>query len=700
METSGVSVLLYRRSKPQGKVRRRVQDLRIPSSSCYDFIAGRPALDLSHNESARLAVDSLLSRGLEGYHEVLNAEGEVDFLSAPEKTYILENGRDGITADPGASDDGDKELGSLFAGSQSATQRSAVSTDRDPTLTDVKPVKTEPVLDKPNVEVYLQSDTRAACMKDLVREFIRKAGMALAIVMDKFSDVELLCDLLEASRKRNVSVHLLLDHLNLNLFVNMWQDLKLDSKSFPKLSVRSVDGQTYCAKTGRKLTGHITESFIITDWTEVLTGSYSFSWLSWQVHRSLAVLVKGSGVTPFHQEFLRLYSSSRPVPGFVTFITVPHTLPLYTTLHAAQNTNTDASKSRLSPTTTTCHKVWNQNAQNAQTKAQMHEEPLQLYPKPLVQSVGKSKHAVGAVLTQHGASVEPLEKNAAPIQSHSNPLSLTNVSHVQSQLTSLTINTTSEKHARAPESIPVHTASPTRGQHRIVSFQSTVGTNLEHHHVGAEGLVFWQRNRNRLTEPSGIAAGLDTKRRQWHYSLKYNFLSDYHKELPPSTTQQKQAKTGPWFPLSHQRGPTSGFQTNMSSLGTRRQDQPQRHHQPSLQANPTTEAPGSKSTSSAMGACLKPQLQSNSKLFSPGTGAILHLQPHTSQQGRLNWMTQSRTERPRPVARHSSFNTTYGTGQTTDRQADLRLYHRSRNTSLGRSKSMTDKHSASLNPNI
>lgn len=96
MDDSSVSVLWYRRSKPLGKVRRRVQDLRIPfsSSSYYDFIASRPTLDLSHNESARLAVDSLLSRGLEGYHKVLNAEGEVDFLSEPEKIYIVENGKD------------------------------------------------------------------------------------------------------------------------------------------------------------------------------------------------------------------------------------------------------------------------------------------------------------------------------------------------------------------------------------------------------------------------------------------------------------------------------------------------------------------------------------------------------------------------------------------------------------------------------
>lgn len=154
------SVLWYKRLKPQGKVRRRVQDLRNPSSSYLDFIASRPTLDLSHNESARLAADSLLSRGLEGYHEVLNAEGEVDFLSELEKMYILQNGNDGTsvcecfcpdltpvhcrkrenggcrfmqrfvlhTADPGASDDLSE---TLSADSQSATKNPATSTNSD-----------------------------------------------------------------------------------------------------------------------------------------------------------------------------------------------------------------------------------------------------------------------------------------------------------------------------------------------------------------------------------------------------------------------------------------------------------------------------------------------------------------------------------------------------------------------------------------
>ena len=95
MDPSSVPTVCYRWSKPLGKMKRRVQDIRIPSSSCCDILASRPALDLSHNESARLAADSLLSRGLEGYHEMLDAEGEVDFLSKLEKGYILEHGTDG-----------------------------------------------------------------------------------------------------------------------------------------------------------------------------------------------------------------------------------------------------------------------------------------------------------------------------------------------------------------------------------------------------------------------------------------------------------------------------------------------------------------------------------------------------------------------------------------------------------------------------
>ncbi len=446
----------------------------------------------------------------------------------------------------------------------------------------------------------------------------------------------------------------------------------------------------------------------------------SFSWLSWQVHRSLAVLSKGSMVIPFHQEFHRLYSSSKPVPGFVTYITVPQTLPPHTTLHAAQRDNTEVSMSKSSQAKTMCHGTWIEDAQNiptktstlilcnpqspetecskestqpvhrADTSAQMHEES----PNPVVQlgalacvSVEKS-----TVWLQHGAqtSVEPLEKNQNQIQSDSNLLSQGHISHVQSQLASLTVTTAAEKNTMVQESNRLHTASPTQAQHRTVCYQSPFRTNSNlEHNVVTEGLFFHQRNTHRLLKPLGFAACTNAHRQQRYSSLhskqKVDFPADYPKILSPSTSQQ-QAKTNILFPLAQTRGHISGLQIKTSCLESRKQDHPNTLHQLPLQLQATTEAPGAKSSLTAVSAFLQTQLQADSKLLSPCVGARIHIQAKTSPQvkppPRLNWMPQSRAARPRPPARHSCFNTIYGTGQ------------QAINTSLGRSKSVNYRHSA------
>ncbi|XP_059423093.1 protein FAM83A-like [Carassius carassius] len=165
-------------------------------------------------------------------------------------------------------------------------------------------------------------------MKDMLRELIRQATKVLAIVMDTFSDVEIFCDILEAIRKRNVSVYLLLEYTNLQLFQDMCENLKINKSHLTRMSIRSVQGETYCAKSGRKFTGQMKEKFIIVDCTKVLVGSYSLTWLSWQVHRSLAVLFKGSGVKPFDLEFRRLYAISEPIPGFTCHTSDPGDLCL------------------------------------------------------------------------------------------------------------------------------------------------------------------------------------------------------------------------------------------------------------------------------------------------------------------------------------------------------------------------------------
>lgn len=169
MDTSSASSVWYRAPKRVGKLKQRIQDLRIPSFSHSEFITSRPSLDLSHNESARLATDCLLNQGVEGYQGMLNTEGEVDFLSNAEKNYIKENVRDANTGmfvlcifitlgcyffvsasqsccflllflhtvDSSLSDDDETELQNSHADSQSPTLHPAMSTNSDTTAADL-----------------------------------------------------------------------------------------------------------------------------------------------------------------------------------------------------------------------------------------------------------------------------------------------------------------------------------------------------------------------------------------------------------------------------------------------------------------------------------------------------------------------------------------------------------------------------------
>ena len=51
--------------------------------------------------------------------------------------------------------------------------------------------------------------------------------------MDTFSDVELLCDILEACALRNVRVYVLLDRLNVQQFLDMCLTLNVSGEHFP-----------------------------------------------------------------------------------------------------------------------------------------------------------------------------------------------------------------------------------------------------------------------------------------------------------------------------------------------------------------------------------------------------------------------------------------------------------------------------------
>lgn len=411
----------------------------------------------------------------------------------------------------------------------------------------------------------------------------------------------------------------------------------------------------------------------------------SFSWLSWQVHRSLAVLVKGSTVIPFHQEFHRLNSSSKPVPGFVNYITAPPILPPYI---YSTSQNGSAVVSEVKPVQTKW--AWNEDTPNTQTKEKIlfsskaqspelecskdnpQSNPIQKSPEKCPKapapaaaveslSVRKPKHAVEAGCTQAGPQAND--------SSHSSPLTQTKVSYFQSQLSSLTFTSTTEKKVRGQESNLCHAALFTRRQHRTV----TPNPSLENWAVGVQGLFFQFRNRNGLMKPLDAAARQTAQRRQWYRPLNLNPKVEV---LSPPTSPQE-VPMGLLSSKTHSKGHVYRLPTEAYHLGTRRQDEPCRRHQPSVQIHPTTETPGTTSTLRFPGTHLKPLHQPASKLFS----TKLHPQPPAPQlvepPSRL-----SRTARSRPLLRHSSLGPIHDMGQ----QAGCRPFYRSIHLSLRQSK--------------
>ncbi|KAJ1124563.1 hypothetical protein NDU88_003013 [Pleurodeles waltl] len=140
--------------------------------------------------------------------------------------------------------------------------------------------------------------------------------VVIAIVMDLFTDVDIMCDLVAAASKRKVPVYLLLDEKNLGYFIEMWEKLDFKSIQVPNLRVRTLTGSTYCTKSGKKFSGQFLEKFILIDCEQVIAGTYSFSWIASQVHSNMVTLFIGKIVEDFDTEFRCLYAVSNKVDYF------------------------------------------------------------------------------------------------------------------------------------------------------------------------------------------------------------------------------------------------------------------------------------------------------------------------------------------------------------------------------------------------
>ncbi|KAM5245884.1 protein FAM83D [Ctenodactylus gundi] len=149
--------------------------------------------------------------------------------------------------------------------------------------------------------------------KDALRQQLRSAREVIAVVMDVFTDIDIFKDLQEICRVKGVAVYILLDQALLSHFLDMCMDLKVHPEQEKLMTVRTITGSIYYARSGTKIVGKVHEKFTLIDGIRVATGSYSFTWTDGKLNSSNLVVLSGQVVEHFDLEFRILYAQSKPI---------------------------------------------------------------------------------------------------------------------------------------------------------------------------------------------------------------------------------------------------------------------------------------------------------------------------------------------------------------------------------------------------
>ncbi|XP_066480789.1 protein FAM83D-B-like [Tiliqua scincoides] len=270
----------------------------------------------AYSEAQRLALEELLAGGRPALRAFLRREKLRAFLSEPEIQAILQ----AVVPAPGADD------GSAAAADQTPSNSLGCSSGtyfpeqyraEPPGLELGRPALCSGSVRGPTrtqVEVHFQpsfGDPVIYPCKEAVRRLIRSARKVIAVVMDFFTDIDIFGDLLEACRKRDVKVYILLDQVLFPYFLKMSRDLGVDLEQEKFLRVRNITGKTFCTRSGAKLVGKAREKFMLVDGLRVATGTYSFTWTDGQLSSSNILILSGPAVEHFERRFHILYAQSK-----------------------------------------------------------------------------------------------------------------------------------------------------------------------------------------------------------------------------------------------------------------------------------------------------------------------------------------------------------------------------------------------------
>ncbi|XP_075067666.1 protein FAM83H [Mixophyes fleayi] len=263
-----------------------------------------------YKEYYRIAIDVLAEDGPNAYERFLMDEGAPDFLCNSEIDHISkylqrppEPSQESSYSDPVYSAQEDDCSSGTYWPMHSDTAAPELDLGW-PTIygfqgTEVTTLIHPPPPDCPSI-------------KEEVRRMIRSAQQVIGIVMDIFTDVDILLELLDAAARR-VPVYMILDEMNSQHFLDMASKCRVNLNFVEFLRVRTVSGPTYFCRTGTTFKGNLLEKFILVDCTVVLSGAYSFMWSFEKIHRSMAHIFQGELVSSFDEEFRILFAQSDPL---------------------------------------------------------------------------------------------------------------------------------------------------------------------------------------------------------------------------------------------------------------------------------------------------------------------------------------------------------------------------------------------------
>ncbi|KAM9198684.1 protein FAM83H isoform 1-T1 [Dugong dugon] len=303
LRSKGLEELQTQGQAPGPNMARRSQ-----SSSQGDNPLAPGYLPPHYKEYYRLAVDALAEGGPEAYNRFLASEGAPAFLCPEELDHVNSHLRPPQHAahEPPEGSPPDVDMDG-----SSGTYWPVNSDQAVPELdlgwpltfgfqgTEVTTLVQPPPPDSPSI-------------KDEARRMIRSAQQVVAVVMDMFTDVDLLGEVLEAAARR-VPVYILLDEMNAQHFLDMADKCQVNLHHVDYLRVRTVEGPTYYCRTGKSFKGHVKEKFLLVDCAVVMSGNYSFMWSFEKIHRSLAHVFQGELVSSFDEEFRILFAQSEPL---------------------------------------------------------------------------------------------------------------------------------------------------------------------------------------------------------------------------------------------------------------------------------------------------------------------------------------------------------------------------------------------------